>query len=198
MIHLARALARLVALLLLIALATTGLAVAVFSIEGGRSGLSLPALARHLHLPELRGTVGRFLAQLERGGGIDLVPLLAGLGAVILGVVLMIGVLRSPRDRTVVLDEDDDAGSTAARRRPLAELAGVLAGQADGVTGARVKVRPGRHGGGRLAVRVSHPPARAGAEVKAAATDALSTLTEETPLSARVSARRAGPGERGR
>ena len=90
----------------------------------------------------------------EASGPIALVAALSGLGAVLLGLLLMAGVLVSRRERLVTLAEGQ-RGSLAARRRPLAQAATALVEQVRGVTEARVRMRPRRTGGGRLAVRAS-------------------------------------------
>jgi len=89
----ARALARLLALVLTTTLAVVGLAVAVFSVQGDRSTLSLPNLVRQARLDDVHAHVGVFLSQLEAPGPIAKVAALAGAGAVLLGLMLLFGVL---------------------------------------------------------------------------------------------------------
>lgn len=67
MVLLLRALAGLVGLLLLVVLATGGLAAAVFNIQGGGT-LSLSQLASLLALDELRDSIGGWLADLQGDG----------------------------------------------------------------------------------------------------------------------------------
>lgn len=63
-----RALVKLLSFVLLLALALLGAAVALFSVQDGDSGLSIPALAQIVQLPELRETLDGFLGAAERPG----------------------------------------------------------------------------------------------------------------------------------
>ncbi|MBA2255730.1 MAG: hypothetical protein H0W05_00810, partial [Thermoleophilaceae bacterium] len=94
-------LARLVTLLLLSALALAGLALAVFSIGSGEATVSLPGLAELIGLHVLRDRVGELLAMVEDGGSVEAVPALAGVGAVALGCLLLVGAFGSRRERLV-------------------------------------------------------------------------------------------------
>lgn len=189
-----RALARLVTFLLLLALSITGLAVAIFSIRGDDRPLSLPALADNVRLPQLRDTVGDFFAQLEAPGNVALLSLLAGAAAVLLGVLLLVGALSSRKERLVVL-ERNEAGTLAARRRPLGQVAAALAEQARGVVTTSVKVRTRRRGrGGRVEVTALHPRDASPDEVRSAAGESLASLTGPFGLRSRI---RPQLGERG-
>jgi hypothetical protein len=190
-----RVVTRLVTFLLLGALALAGLVVAVFCLEGGRDGLSLPALARHVHLPQLRDDVGRFLHALESTGPVAKLSALGGLGAVALGGLLLIGVLRSRRERLALL-EAGEQGTLAARQRPLAQIAGALVEQVRGITRTRARVRPRRRGrGGRLLVRIDRPRGAASDDTATErAASALTPLTEAFGLRPRVRVRH-GRGE---
>ncbi|MDQ6750153.1 MAG: hypothetical protein M3Z33_05290 [Actinomycetota bacterium] len=185
-----RAVSRLITFLLLTALALVGLVVAVFCIEGGGKGLSLPALARLAHLAQLRREVGRFLEVLESSGPVAKLSALGGLGAVALGLLVLLGVLRSRRDRLALL-ETGEQGTLAARRRPLAQVASALVEQVRGMTETRARVRPRRRGrGGRLLVRLDGPRGAASDDTaKARAASALAPLTEPFGLRARVRVR---------
>jgi hypothetical protein len=88
MMLLARTFARIAGFLLLVLLALVGLAAAVFAIQGGEATLSYPRLAEWLWLPELRDEVGALYARLEAEGPVAIVSLLAGLAAMLLGVLL--------------------------------------------------------------------------------------------------------------
>ena len=157
MILLLRAIARLVALVLLVALALSGIAVALFSIQGGDRPVSLPGLAEHLRLLEVEETVGDYLGQLEADGPLAKISALVGAGAMLAGVLLLVGAVAPRRERLVVFD-DHEGGRIAARRRTLANVAEALAEQAHGVVEAKARVRPrGRLRGGRLRMTVSHP-----------------------------------------
>lgn len=192
MIWLARLLAQLLGILLLAALAVAGAAAAVFCIQGGHGTLSLPGLASDLHLAQLRDTIGSFLARLQTPGPVAVISAVSGAGAILLGLVLLIGSLVSPRERLIVLS-DGDAGQIAARRHALVQVAGDLAEQPRSVQHARVRARPlRRRTGGRIRVRVDASPEDAtDGQATRAVTSALAPLTESLPIRARV---RAKPG----
>lgn len=185
MIALARVLVRLVAFLLLVLLALAGLAVAVFSIDTGTTGPSLGRLAELLHLASLRDTVGAWLDQLEASGSVAVVAGLCGLGAVLLGLVLLAGLLVPRRERLITMPSAV-SGDLAARRRPLAQAAQTLAEQARGVTGARARAKPRRRSGGRLRMRVSRGRSEDAGLVRSAVAGRLAELTEAFQLKARV------------
>ncbi len=191
MILLARALVRLLSLLLLILLALAGLGLAVFCIDTGTSGQSLGHLAALLHLDTFAGTVGSWLDQLEAGGPVAAVAALCGFGAMLLGLLLLAGVLVPRRERLVTLTADPD-GTLAARRRPLAQAAQSLVEQTRGVSDAKARVRPRRRTGGRLRIRATRPrPAQADA-VHSAIVEQLRELTEPFELKASVAVGRDG------
>lgn len=193
-----RAMARLTAFLLFVALAALGLATAVFSLQGGSRALSLPTLARHLRLPDLRRIVGDYLSSLEHSGPTAWISVGAGAAAVALGLLLLAGVLAPRRERSVVLedgDRDGDGAQLAARRRPLAQIASTLAEQERGVTATTTKLRVSRwRSGGRLRVTAFHPRNRASEEVSKSVSAAIAPLAEAFRLRTRVRAR---VGERG-
>lgn len=186
MILLGRILARLLTFLLLAALAITGAAVAVFSIGGGAGTFSLPGLADLVGLPVLRGHVEDLLAAVEGDGGIATITALCALGAMLLGLLLLIGTFAPRRERLVVL-EDDDRGRLAARRRALGHVASALVQQTRGVTATKVKVRPRRRArGGKLRVKASHPRTADPAQVQTDAQSSLEPLTGAFALAATV------------
>lgn len=186
MVLLLRTLARLVTLLLLAALALAGLALALFSIGGGQSAVSLPELARYVQLPELREEVGAYLAQLEDDGSVAAYSALAGAAAVLAGVLLLVGALAPRRERLVVLEEGEN-GRLAARRRTLSHVAEALAEQARGVTEARARVRPSRwNGGRRLTVQATRPRSSSPQLAEEKAAHELAPLAEEFGLKPRV------------
>jgi hypothetical protein len=195
-ILLLRALARLVAFALLLALALACLTAAVFSIGSGAEGLSLPALADLLRLPTLEQTVGRFLAGVE-GGELRGEALAGGALAVLVAVLLLVGALRRPAEGLLVL-ADGDQGRLAARRRPLGQAVAALAESAAGVAGARVKVKPKRRGrGGVIEVSALHSRRADPAEVDRRVTEALGSLTDEDrSLRVRTLPETGGPGTR--
>jgi hypothetical protein len=192
MIVSARALVRLVGFVALVALAAGGLALAVFSIETGTSGPSLGRLAKLLHLGSLRATVGQWLGQLETHGSVAILAGACGIGAILLGLLLLAGVLVPRRERLVTLSRGEP-GTVAARRRPLAQVATALVERERGVTEARVRVRPmRRRTGGRLSVRASRARRADPRQVQTAVREALRGITEPFKLKARVDVRRQG------
>jgi hypothetical protein len=189
MVLLLRGLARIVAFVLLTALALAGLSVAIFSIQGNDGPLSLPGLARHISLPDLRESAGNFLADLEADGPTARVSAIAGAGAIFGGILLLTGALAPRRERLVILDEEDGE-KIAARRGALVDIAETLTEQGRGVSEAKARVRPKRDGrGGRLRVAASHPRRESAAQVEERALRRLSPLTEPFELKARVDAR---------
>lgn len=185
-----RALDRLIAFLLLLALALLGVATAVFAVQGDSRALSLPTLARHLRLPQLREVVGDFLSHLEAGGPVAWVSVGAGAAAIALGLLLLAGALAPRRERLVVLEEDGEI-CLAARRRPLAQIAGAIAEQVRGVTGERTRVRPRRVGsGGRLKISAYHSRTFSSPEIERQVSAAVAPLADAFALRVRVHARR--------
>lgn len=194
----ARIAARLIALTLTAALAVAGLAIAVFSIQGGSSTLSLPSLGRHMRLGDLRDVVGGFLAELQAEGPVAKVAALAGAGAILLGLLLLFGVLGRRRERLVVI-RSDDGGRIAARPRAVGQAAVTLVEQSRDVLHAKAKIRPRRRGnGGRLRLTVYQRGAldahgadgTSGDRLRALAeSDAMQALTEPFSLRPRVRSR---------
>lgn len=196
MILLLRAIARLVTFVLLVVLAVCGLAIAVFSIGGSSSGdFNLPGLARLVHLGDLRDQTGELLHDLQGPGSVAGITALCGLAALALGVLLLVGALWPRRERLVIL-ERGERGTLAARRRVLARVAGALAEQTRGVNATKVKVRPGRRRGGRLAVRADHSRTQQPEDVRQRAELALAPLTEAFGLRARITPRLGQHGRR--
>lgn len=189
MILLLRAIARLVAFLLLVVLAVCGLAIAIFSIGGSRTGdFSLPGLARLVHLGDLRDQVGELLQDLAGPGPVAGIAALCGIGAVALGLLLLMGALWPRRERLVILQRSEE-GTLAARRRVLARVASALAEQTRGVTATKIRVRPGRRRGGRIAVRADHSRSQPPQDVRQRTQMALAPLTEPFGLRARITPR---------
>ena len=145
MIALARVLARLVGFLAAVALSAAGIVVAVFCISGGKTGPSLTQGAKDAHLPQLRGTTAHWLAQLEAHGSVAVIAGLCGLGAILLGLVLLVGIFVPRRERLVTL-ASGEGGTLAARRRALAHVATALVEPLTAITSTRVRVRPRRTG----------------------------------------------------
>lgn len=195
MILLLRALARLVTFLLLVALAAIGLAVAIFSL-GGSGDLSIPGLANLAGLPGLEDEAGRLLGSVEADGAIVLGSGLAGLGAVAVGVLLLLGALAPARERMLVLEKHDE-GIVAARRRALAQVASALVEQARGMTASKVRLRPSRRErGGKLSIRAVHSAGADPSQIERDATASLDPLTKAFELKTRVRPRLGGSGQR--
>jgi hypothetical protein len=196
MILLLRAIVRLVTFVLLVVLAVSGLAIAVFSIGGSRTGdFNLPGLARLVHLSDLRDQVGELLHDLEGPGSVAGITALCGLAALALGLLLLVGALWPRRERLVILQRSE-GGTLAARRRVLGRVAGTLVEQTRGVTATKVKVRPGRQRGGRLAVRADHSRTQQSQDVRQRTQLALAPLTEAFGLRARITPRLGQQGRR--
>ncbi|MGO9901243.1 MAG: hypothetical protein ACLP0J_16480 [Solirubrobacteraceae bacterium] len=194
MILLLRALARLLTITLFVVLAACGLAIAIFSIGGSPTGdFSLSGLARLVGLGGLRKQVGELLQDLARPGPVAGIAVLCGLGAVAVGLLLLVGMFWPRRERLLVLETTAE-GTLAARRRVLGRAAGALAEQARGITATKVKVRPGRRRGGRILVRASYSRAQESQVVRQRTLRALAPLTEAFGLRARVRLRLARRG----
>jgi len=196
MVLLLRAVARLATFSLMLALTALGAAVALFSIQGDEQTLSLPALARHLQLPDLRRIVGDYLMSLEADGPTAWISVGAGAAAIVVGLLLLIGALAPRRERLLVLEEDGDGSRLAARRRPLTRIAGALAEQERGITQTKTRLRPSRwRRGGRLRLTAFHSRNREPSDVEARASAAIEPVANAFALAARVRTR---PGERGK
>lgn len=191
----ARLLVRVLAFALLVALALVGLAAAVFSIQADEETLSYHNLASLAKLPEARDAIAGWFAQIGAGGPTAVVALLCGLGAILLGVVLILGVLVPRRERLVVL-EQRDTGALATRRRALAGAARTLAEQARGVTEAKVRARPRRRRGGTLRVRAERTRHTDAAEARQDVEERLKPLSEPFGLRTKVAVRVSSRGPR--
>ena len=117
-----RVLARMVGVIWMLVLALFGLGVAMYCVDA-LVGLGSVRPDRLLDLPGVRDHVGRFLDQVAAPGPTAGLALLCGLGAMLLGVLLLIGVLGRRKQRLVILEHGDQTGAIAARRRPLGEMA---------------------------------------------------------------------------
>lgn len=188
MLVLLRAIARMATFVLLVALAALGLAVAVFSIQGDTRAVSLPRLADHFQLPELREVVGPYLDRLEAEGGWAWISIGAGAALIAAGSLLLAGVLVPRRERLVVLEEQDEA-RLAARRRPLAQVAAALAERERGVTQTKVRVRPARLGRGRLGVVSYYSRGHQPEEIQRRVSAAVEPLAAAFRLTSQVRAR---------
>lgn len=153
-VRLLRLLSTVLGFLLLVAIAVGGVAVAIFCIRGGNATLSLPHLASLLSLDDLRDRVGPWLTSLEAGDP-ALVAALAGTGAMLLGLSLLVGALVPRRERQLIV-ERGERGTIAARRRALADALADLAERPREVLRAKAKVRPSRDRvGGRARLKLT-------------------------------------------
>jgi hypothetical protein len=154
-VFLLRLLAAVLAFLLLVVVAVGGIVVAVFCLRGGTANLSLHHLASMLSLPDLRDEVGPWLESLEADGPAAALAALCGLGAVLLGLGLLVGALVPRRERRLVIDQTD-RGTIAARRRAAGNALADLAARPREVLGAKARVRPNRKGtGGRARLKLT-------------------------------------------
>jgi hypothetical protein len=191
MILLARALVRLFSVLLLLILAVAGIVLAAFCIGTGTTGPSPGGLANLLGLSEMHDSVGTWLEQVESPGPVALIAAACGIGAMLLGLLLLLGILVPRRERLVSLSSTDQ-GQLAARRKPLGQAATALVEQVRGVTEARVKVKPKRRGGGRMKVRASRVRRVDAQQVEGAVSEQLGGLTGPFKLKARIDVPRRG------
>jgi hypothetical protein len=183
-----RAVTRLATVFLLAALALAGATVAVCSIAS-EGALSLPWLAEQLGLPELRDEVGDFLDTLEAPGPVALRSAAAGLAAVCIGLLLLVGALW-PRSQRLALLERGESGTLGASRRALGRAAASLVESVRGLTARRVRLRPRRRGvGGRLDLRALRPETLAEDEAVRRADRAILPLAEDFTLRPRIRTR---------
>ena len=175
---------------LLVLLALVALAAAIFEINGGHGTVSLAHLATLIHLPDLRHYVGVYLRRVEAPGPVAWVSVGAGVGAVVVGLLLLAGVFVPRRERLIALGETE-RGPMLARRRALARVAAALAEQPRGVTQARARARPRRGGrGGTVRVRATREALRERRQTEREIEERLAPLSEPFELAARVDARR--------
>jgi hypothetical protein len=192
-----RAMARLVGSLLMVVLALLGLGVAAYCLDGF-IGLGSARPDRLLGLPAARRDVGHFLAQLAAPGDTAGLALLCGIGTILLGLLLLRAILRSSKERLVVLDTDADGATLAARPRTLQAMARVLAEQAPGITNVkRPKLKLSRRGTrGRLKVTASRHRTSERDEVHRVVTSQLEPISGPFNLTPRVRVHVGQPGER--
>ncbi len=192
-----RALARLVGALLMLALALVGLGIAMYCFDGF-IGLGSARPDRLLGLPSVRRHVGHFLSQLAAPGSTAALALVCGLGAMLIGLLLLAGTLRSRRERLVVLDRDRSDGTLAATPRTLREMSRALAEDTKGATSVkRPKLRMSRRGTrGRLTVTASRARTSDRREVERAVKERLEPITEPFGLRPGVRVRLGQGGDR--
>ena len=106
---------------------------------------------------------------------------LAGLAAVVAGLLLLAGALWPRRQRVALLDAGDPGGS--ATRRVLGRAAASLVDSVRGLTTRRVRLRPRRRGpGARLDLRALRPETLSGDEARQRADEALQPLAQSFAL----------------
>jgi hypothetical protein len=192
-----RALGRLVGSLMMLALGLLGLGIALYCFDGFISlGSARPD--RLLGLPSVRRHVGHFLARLAAPGSTAALALACALVAMLIGLLLLTGTLRSSQQRLAVLEPDADGGRLAARPRTLRAMVKALAEQAPGA--ASVK-RPRlamsrRRSRGRLSVTASRARTGDRREVQRAITERIEPISGPFKLKPRVRVRLGRAGER--
>jgi hypothetical protein len=182
-----RMLARLVGMVLMVVLALIGLGVAMYCVDA-LVGLGSIRPDRLLHLPSVRDHVGRFLDQLAAPGSTAGLALLCGLGAMLLGILLLIGLLGRRRERLVILQQDHETGVIAARQRPLSDMARALIEPVDGATSvSRPKFSLSRSGtAGSLKLNAARTRTADPRELTAAVQKAVEPITAPFGLKPRV------------
>ncbi len=192
-----RTLARVVGVLWMLVLALLGLAVAMYCVDA-LVGLGSIRPDRLLHLPSVRDHVGHFLNQLAAPGSTAGLALLCGLGAMLLGVLLVIGVIGRRRQHLVILEQDGQTGTIAARRRPLRDMARALAEPVHGVTSVkRPSLTLSRRGTrGTLKVNATRTRIADPRELQGAVEKAVEPVTEPFGLAPRVRVRLGESGNR--
>ncbi len=197
--RLLRPLARLIGALWMLVLALFGLAVAMYCFDAVVSlGSARPD--RLLGLQGVRRHVGRFLDQVAAPGSTAGLALLCGLGAMLLGVLLLVGVAGRRKQRLVVLEHDRQTGAVAARTKPLREMAWTLAQQARGATSVkRPQLSLSRRGTrGRLTMNATRARTTEPQELKDAVVRAVEPISEPFNLKPRVRVRLGESGSRAR
>ena len=194
-----RALARVVGAALMLVLALFGLGVAMYCVDA-LVGLGSARPDRLLDLPGVRSNVGRFLDQVAAPGSTAGLALACGVGAMLAGILLLLGILGRRKRRLVVLEDDRQRGVIAARTAPLQDMARALAAptpSADSAT--RIKLSPTRHGTqGTLRVSASRTSSTDPRELEAGVQKAVAPITEPFRLRPQVQVRLGESGSRAR
>lgn len=181
---------------MMLALASVCLGVALYCLD---ALVSLGSIRpdRLLHLPRVRHHVGHFLDEIAAPGSTAGLALAGGIVAVIVGLVLLTGILRSSKQRLLMLESGGD-GSLAATPRAVRGMAQALAEQAPGaISIQRPKLRSSRHGmRSRLTVTAAGTPRADRRAVEAAVTRQLESLNRPFHLRARVRVHTGEHGER--
>ncbi len=192
-----RVLTRLAGMLWMLALALVGLGVALYCLDGVISlGSARPD--RLIGLPDIRRHVGRFLDQIAAPGPTAGLALLCALGVMLLGALLLVGVLRSRRQRLVVLERNTDSGTLAARPGAVRDMVKALAEQTPGATSVkRPRLALSRRGNrGRLRVTAARSRISDAREIEQALKERVAPVSEPFHLKPRVRVRLGERGER--
>jgi hypothetical protein len=192
-----RPLVRLIGVLWMLVLALFGLAMAMYCFDGFiRLGSARPD--RLLHLPSVRRHVGRFLNQLAAPGSTAGLALVCGVGAMLLGTLLLIGVVVRRKQRLVILSQGRESGAITARARPLQDMARALAEPTSGATSVRrPKLSLSRRGArGKLKINATRTRTTDPRELQTAVEKALEPITEPFGLRSRVRIRLGEAGNR--
>lgn len=187
MIAVLRRLVRLVGALWVLALGLLALAITLYCVDGAISlGSGRPD--RLVGLGTIHHKAGSLLHALAAPGSVALLSLLGGLGAMLLGLVLLVGLFGRSRERLAILDSGGKEGRLAARRRPLRDMLVALARQARGATAVkRPRLAPSRHGrGGRVKLKVARASIAEPSDVQRAVDEAVAPLSEPFGLKSRV------------
>lgn len=193
---LARAFSRTIGILLMVALALLGLGVALYCLDA-LVGLGAARPDRVLDLPSVRSGTGRFLAQVAAPGVTAGLALLCGLGAVTLGMLLLVGLLRSRRRRVAVMERPGDGGRLAAKPGPLRDMARALAQQTPATAVQRPRLALSRNGDrGRMTLCATRPRTTEAATLRRALEESLRPISEPFGLKPRIRVREATQGER--
>jgi hypothetical protein len=190
MMALLRVLARLIGGVWLLVLALLGLGIALYCLDALISlGSARPD--RLVHLVSVRGHVGRFLDQIAASGPTAGLALLCGLGAMLLGILLLLGTVSRRQQHLAVLEHDSDTGDLAARPRTLREMTRALAQGARGATSVkRPKLALSRDGTrGRLSVKATHASSTDPQVLERAVRDAVQPISAPFALKPRVRVR---------
>ena len=174
-----KAISRLMEMLLMAAIALFGIGVGLYCLSGLISlGSARPD--RLLHLPRVRHHVGHFLAQLAAPGPVAVLALICGIGAVVVGLLLLIGLLGSRRERLLTVERDAERGDLLARPRAVSGMVRDVTLRTPGVTAVRrPRLRLSRDGNrGRLKVLASRGPDSDGATVDDAMHERVDPIVE--------------------
>jgi hypothetical protein len=192
-----RALTRVVGMMLTLALALICLGVALYCLDG-LINLGSVRPDRLLRLPSFRDRVGHFLAQTAAAGSTADLALAAGVVAVLLGLLLLLGTLRPGRERLVILRHSGGDGTLAIRPGTLRMMAQAMAEQARGVTSIkRPQLKLARRGTrGALIVTATKTRTSEVTDVQTAVTEQLEPLLGPLHLQPRVRVHAGQKGDR--